>query len=632
MDARRFFALLSRSAEGQALAPELDIQLSPDEAIRFNADGAAEKFSWPAAGLAPLVRRLPPKSCLVWERRGRVSAALTSRLGLNLNWLREGPRHSLVGDIGLECDTGLEAQAAYAAQGHWLVMAIREGEAPRLRLRVEKQAATQLDLALRAKADFRLLTPSPPPAPGNFPAELLPWREKLQSAALAALKRQHLAWLALAFSRTTAAVAFFDATLPLTSPSLEAGLHGDLAALLSRDDEEVVWHKAQLSRLKHRHTSIEVTLPFLRASRKRTNEVLAECEVVEADGRVLVYEVKAQDRIATPHRHSSLSLGISLGAKTGAAVRTHRPQTFALTYTLRQAQAQYQPAALSLAPHFTTAQLPAPVPGAALFALTVNLVESRPGALGEVWVNLPEKASDPLYQRLSTALQVSLRQLVPALYFAVPGRYRDIHAAAPLLYWAALPARNHPAGHVYWDWPSLEERRAMLAHPLTQEKLRTLIGRARLDHPEFALPPVAAGHPLLHGLLDSEARLIDGFVKAGRSFAKLRGRWNTQPARALDLLNDLASTLTRTLHDGAASVYLGPMARTLGPALFAAASQSLAQGEAAFTLAAHARLGLLPAQAADAAAFLASGEFPEAELLSSYGWTAGSDDALQLLP
>lgn len=633
MDAQRLITLLQRPLANSVLSPSLDFQLSPGEGIRLTPDGQSEKFPLPASGLAPLLRSLQPASCLLWERQGRLSATLTASLGLNLNWLREGPKHSLVGDIGLECDTGLKASAGFAATGRWFLMAVRTDDRPQLRLRIEKLATTQTDLAFHAAANFRLLTPAPPAAPAGLPTELLPHWHQLQTAAVAALRRQYQASLAMAFSHSTAASSLFDATLPLNSPGLEAALHGDLAALLASEDDHIIWHQAQLSRLKRQRTAIEVSLPFLRVNHERAHEVLAQCEVVEQDGRVLLYQANATDRLTTPHRQSTLSLGLSLATRAGATVQLHRPSPFTLTYTLRQAQPHYQPSALSLAPHFTTAQLPPPHLAAALLALTVALVESRPGALGEVWLQLPEKESHPLYQKLSTALQVSLRQLVPALYFTTPARYHDTHALAPLLYWAALPARNHPAGHVYWDWPSLEERRNMLAHPLTQENLRTLQQQARLAHPAFDLPRVPVDHPLLHGLLYSEARLIGGFVKAGRTFAGLRDKLSTQPARALDLLNDLASTLTRTLHDGAASVYLGPLARTLGPALFAAASRAMATDEAAFTLQATARLALLPVASLDAATFLASGEFPEADLLSSHGLTTAlGDDPVQLLP
>jgi hypothetical protein len=238
-----------------------------------------------------------------------------------------------------------------------------------------------------------------------------------------------------------------------------------------------------------------------------------------------------------------------------------------------------------------------------------------PPAYLRAWNRAPKDRSDPVYMRLSRALQVKLKELVTFYYFSDPARYRDLaSAAAPIVYSCLPPSTsihlNDDGGvdrfntdrDLYWDEADMRQIQAMAgSQPTARALLLRLdtICRILRGIPELAntaqfytkdqlgavvaasLKRFSASSPvpeLLGSLLFLEARLVNTAVNAGAEMGRFLGQAGQKPADALNHLaafgEDLAKAFNQTLGN---QPFLSGASRPLATLLFVEAARAFDQ-------------------------------------------------------
>ena len=109
----------------------------------------------------------------------------------------------------------------------------------------------------------------------------------------------------------------------------------------------MVLHTGALTHGVTRHTHVEVSLPFFKGTIDHVNQALASARVEEEGGRVIVYEVTAEDLVSTTSllprkktfRDSRLTVGafLPMDAATGR-LRVHSTDAMTYTYSFDQAR------------------------------------------------------------------------------------------------------------------------------------------------------------------------------------------------------------------------------------------------------------------------------------------------------
>ncbi len=492
-------------------------------------------------------------------------------------------------------------------------------------------------------------------------ALILRKRDAIYRQAERALQRQHSFEMAAVYTRSQSRHAMIDAEFDFREDvrrAFQTLLEGEVNELVLQPRPGIKLRSGLLTHGLKRRLDVEVTLPWTSKKYQRWNEALASCEAMEVDGRVLVYGCSSRQTDAGPHRHSTLSLALSLATRPGSNVRLHGRPRFSLSYSLRHYLPrmtdkdlvhQVAPLIQTYFPErYSAKKLNAyldsfrsrsavvlPVPFDGLFLLETTL--SGAERLGEIWLGLGTQESDAAYQFMSLRVQAALKQLVVDCYFQDAARYGDLTSAQILLAWAAIAPRNAPKGKLHWNWPDLAMRAAVLGEPQTVSKYRELIARAQRRVDFFQPGDLTAIHlrdARLEGLLFAEANLISEFFKAGKKLAAARDSLDRAPAKAIQLLAEFGSRMAAVLERGAARIYLGSAGAALGTALFVEAMRGLSEDSFRPRVRAAARLAYLKSQADfGAAEFLETGKFPEQLLLiSDQLGSAGGEDLIELAP
>jgi hypothetical protein len=457
---------------------------------------------------------------------------------------------------------------------------------------------------------------------------ILDKRQEWYEAALRVLERAWTAELALSHQRTAADEAHFDAIFDFrhdpqgVGALLQDALAGNLDRVLSVPHRDVALNLAILSHGVKRRTHVEVTLPYLAAVQTHVNQALATVEAKDDAGRVLVYALDAGDAVATNRRNSTLAVGLSVAAPViGPTLRRHRADTFGYSYTLRQAakratradlERQLEPLFREYLPQhpssrffdYFDARTEEVIPetpdfiGNTMVSLQVSLSGAAARFAGAAWLDAPQDPAQRLrrQQAMSAAIQNTMRRIVAQSYFQSAERFRDLVPAFILIGWSSLAAFNEP-GKVFWNWPDVETRDLRLREPSTgvlfrnrltaaHERLSASPGTsstARFYRPGDAgrlLSEIDRRHPLLHGLLFSEATIIDAAVQAHEAIARFGPAARTQPSRAVEALAEFGSKLTESFNQAVSATYLGGISRALGTVLFLEAAKALAGVEA----------------------------------------------------
>ena len=178
---------------------------------------------------------------------------------------------------------------------------------------------------------------------------LLAKRQDFYEKALKALNRQYEFSFAYTYQSTTTKTALFDLEFDFShkgqvSSLLKAALNGDFDKVLVKPVNGVKLNQAALTHQLDRQAAVEVSLPFFKKNVTRLNRALAKVNAVdEEDGRILVYDLTAKDRVTAivenkMVRDSSLVVGVNWQQALGNAVRRHNPDAVSYSYTFRQAR------------------------------------------------------------------------------------------------------------------------------------------------------------------------------------------------------------------------------------------------------------------------------------------------------
>ncbi len=104
---------------------------------------------------------LAPRTYIVSEVGGSLTASISATFGHQFNWVRQVGNDAIFGDIGLKLQLGLTAAFDLTTQGKYAVAIGRESEAAVLRVRIYKLKLNSFDFALTASAAATAKVPAP---------------------------------------------------------------------------------------------------------------------------------------------------------------------------------------------------------------------------------------------------------------------------------------------------------------------------------------------------------------------------------------------------------------------------------------------------------------------------------------
>ncbi len=451
--------------------------------------------------------------------------------------------------------------------------------------------------------------------------------QELYKAGVQALNRTYNLSFHYAYQSATTRTALLDISLdfarnPNLSGALAAALNGEFTGLLGGPGHPrvpgITFHEAALTHRIERQSHIDVSLPFYTSAMDHRNWAEAKFKIQEDDGRLFLYSVEAEDEVVKRDRWASrlsVSMDLAFGRVTdlrrhdGGAKGTidyHFVQSIPEMRT-EHLQRQIRP----LADIYFPSQFGGPsgsekpsvaewvadldkffdqIPneGNGTGALGNTLLSLRVGVPGEVltaWLDAPDDPRDIIYMEMSRRVQKTMRRFIPYAFFQDVRRYGNFVPAAAVLAYASLPVSTsikvdkidgrvialNTNEDVYWNWPDdsdIGDRRAMLRHPATIEKLRGTMDRVveilastpglKADAKFYAPDTLQLnrirgtvaddpGRKLLESLLYSEATLIRSAIGAGTRIARF-GAASSDPERAVEPLAEFGAEITEAFN------------------------------------------------------------------------------------
>ncbi len=362
---------------------------------------------------------------------------------------------------------------------------------------------------------------------------LLQKKDAFYNRAIDALNRQYNFSFAASYQKNTTRTALVDVTFDFAQPGvgrlLRAAVEGDFRTLLLTPMPGVSLGTATLTHDVSRQRRVAVHVPWGSKTVEQLNDSLATLNVVDDDGRLLLYDLSSSDAVTIARHHSEVTSSLTVGASfkvPANGVRVRDADGFSYRYTFAQASPSMKQEALKfqLEPYIeayfpeafsahgdgaTSGSLDAWLgdldralddcscePGADHARGTNNIGNtllslhlSLPPAVGAAWLKAPAGSNRRIYGAMSKALQVALRTSFAGYYFQDPQRFNSNVPAATMLTWAALPpsteARLSPdgttlrldlVGKPFWDWADPRLRAAMARSQETAINLARLLG------------------------------------------------------------------------------------------------------------------------------------------------------------
>ena len=465
--------------------------------------------------------------------------------------------------------------------------------------------------------------------------------QEFYTKALRALTRKYEVEFSTAYQQTTTQNALldvlFDFATPGTAELFLQAVEGHFEDLLMQEHKGVDLNLGALTHQIARHSHVEISLPFFDAPVDHINEALARADVVEEqDGKLLVYELEAQDIVASGNaRNSRLAIGGYLPTRFGSGARVHSTESLSYGYSFRQVRRSMQRADLQyqLKP-YVDAYFPKAFAsreddgdgqsfvtfigdldkaidqieynGTNNFGNTLVALDfALPAAAAASWLAAPLDRKAPQYMEMSRRLQRKMRQLIPFFYFQDASRYQNLVSAAVLLIYASMPVSTavrqsgselafNTDADLYWDWMSETLRKSVvfsseatisLASQMERVSsyLRAIPGLSGLAN--FYDPKETStllqyatrdpGTSLLNSLLYVESDIITGARDAGVALANYLEQSLATPAHLLETLAQFGSKITETFNRKVTSVYGGDALRPLGTMVFIEAAAAL---------------------------------------------------------
>ena len=361
--------------------------------------------------------------------------------------------------------------------------------------------------------------------------------KQLYTEALKALNNTYTAAFHYAYSKSTTAKALVDVSFdfskdPGVGAFMKMAIQGDFKDLLLAKSPGIALKSATLTHGVVRQSHVEVVLPYFSDTIDHINSSLASMNVVEDQGRLFVYDLRAKDTLIRAHKWAS-NLTITGKLSAGAGVRTfitdqELADSMTFNYNFRQAgknvrdvqfQDQLQPLIDTYFPKvFGGPQAPNTASlhewigdldnvataasktgtgnlGTVLSSLDVCL----PGKVVAAWFNAPGDPKADAYLEMSRNIQIAIRRFAQFSYFGDPSKYGDIAAAPAVFVYGCLPVSTaikvndgsitlNLADDLYWDFEDATQRETMVLASTTKDALRARMSGIRqvlLDSDKF---------------------------------------------------------------------------------------------------------------------------------------------------
>ncbi|MGH9800766.1 MAG: hypothetical protein ACRD82_10410, partial [Blastocatellia bacterium] len=335
---------------------------------------------------------------------------------------------------------------------------------------------------------------------------LLGKRQEYFAAARKALAQTYKFSFAATYQKNTTNNALLDMEFDFAQAGvgdlLAAALDGNFDLVLTEAHPGVKLNMATLSHEIKRQSHVEINLPHFSSATDHFNTSLAQVTAHDDGGRILVYELTAEDKVVE-HRNnrvSRLTVGANwqlLAGTSGADVSVHNQEGLSYSYSFRQANAKMRPSELQfqLNPYIKTyfptsfgnngtesfdtwiRDLDKAVDNVAdndFENILIGFEASLPQRLMSAWLTAPADKKDERYRMMSRSLQAIMRKFLTLYYFSDLKNYGDNPGAAnDLLVYSSLLLRNQLRvdgnslisvnnGTAYWDWKSQDLREAMI--------------------------------------------------------------------------------------------------------------------------------------------------------------------------
>lgn len=420
-------------------------------------------------------------------------------------------------------------------------------------------------------------------------------RDSIYAAAGQALNRKLAAELTAGVEAAAADSSILDVSFPASphgAAALREAVSGNLDSIFAPCSSAEV-HHSLLAAFRARRSYLDLHMPFLgRKQYWHTLDAVASASVVnEGVGRIAVYSLQARERAQQSGVSTSTAvLAAAVSERDGQARCDNLNLSFEHRFACPDGRCSPAWKRVLQAYRVMPRQWPSGVSEA---ILTIT----SPASHTLVWTRTPHP-SNPGFNaalgRLSTAVQLTMRRWLPALYFSRLDRYENLAAARPLLVYAASRPFCDPAGRNY-SYDSMDPKAltsaavsAAAALPAILDDTRQLLLDAGLVKKAAHYVPYlfegfihdARRRPQFAALLRADAFLVQDMVRLTETGRELRNLWTKQPRTVIRRLATDGAYFVSSFNRRLKRLYAGSELLALGPLVLAEATTALS-GESA---------------------------------------------------
>ena len=460
--------------------------------------------------------------------------------------------------------------------------------------------------------------------------------DQIQSKVNQALNSRYSLEVSATYAKNTTDTALLDASFDLNDKFVvemfkRTLTSGKLDEILTNRMTGVTLNNATLSHEINHTSTVQINMPLFSFDSQHVNDSLAKFTASANAGSVSV-ELQASDLDMVKNRYRSELSVLSKLSVVDGKLQMSPDDSALISYELRQARSKMRLVDLEhqVTPMLTN-YLPNVIPSDRLTTFytdldrTVeNVLHNGTNEFGDVGIMLqvttPATALGAWFVRrdaarlkrdkmaMSRGIQSSFRRILPFYFLQEDSKLTQNTVVAPLLVWAAMPIstsisfdmqsgaiqRFNADDDVFWDWPSVDLRRAVAQDShTTQVLIGSLLGyQKRLqeagdsDAQFFSASSVSSwqamslssgdGDLRLQSLLFTESQMISGAAHALDDINNMLGDLANAPTRAIKRFADFGADFTQAFHDRLNSIYGSDSLRALSSVLLVEVSRAIA--------------------------------------------------------
>ncbi len=449
--------------------------------------------------------------------------------------------------------------------------------------------------------------------------------EEFYKKGYEALTDKYAAEFHFGFQKSTSKTALIDVTFDFAQNAANAktqlknALNGDFNEILAKQIPGIQLNKGVLTHEIKRNTHLEVKLPYFNSVRDHINESLTSGEVVDAvDGRLWVFNLRAQDTVSRKNSISKLSVAVDLTKNAG--IREFSKESFRYDYSLllakRNVHRQYLEEKLEiLANEYFKSEFVGvgkkdfstyltdldkltdklEIGGSNNFGNVLTSFNlSLPGVVLSAWKKAPLEKNHPVYLEMSREIQRFIRRWLPISFIQDTNQYHQTKHIYPILVYSSLPLINKikfsggqpiitPDAVYDWDYLDVTTRNAVVSKFCPPELGRILKRvQAELnaendgfvrDYADNRIGSImmlnsddeAISKRVFEQLIFREIQIIEGIVDTGRSFRRFLEAEKIEDA--VELLTKFGAKITDAFNENIGGTFAGSSLRPLGSLL-----------------------------------------------------------------